>query len=57
MTTAAFTISWRASIARLATVKDAITAMEQMKAIQQSRRAGAVIAFKDSHPSTLDDEP
>jgi predicted Zn-dependent protease len=38
-------------------VEDAKAAMEQMKAIQQRRREGAVIAFKDSHPSTLDDEP
>jgi len=37
--------------------KDASLAMEQMKAIQQRRREGAVIALKDSHPSTLDDEP
>jgi tetratricopeptide (TPR) repeat protein len=36
---------------------DARTAIEQMKAIQQRRREGAVIAFKDSHPSGLDDEP
>jgi hypothetical protein len=31
--------------------------MEQMKAIEQRRREGAVIALKDSHPSSLDDEP
>ncbi|QNI33565.1 tetratricopeptide repeat protein [Alloacidobacterium dinghuense] len=37
--------------------KDAAAAMDQMKAIQQKRRENAVIAFKDSHPSTLDDEP
>lgn len=37
--------------------KDASLAMEQMKAIQQRRREGAAIALKDSHPSTLDDEP
>jgi tetratricopeptide (TPR) repeat protein len=36
---------------------DAAIAIEQMKAIQQKRRENAVIAFKDSHPSTLDDEP
>jgi tetratricopeptide (TPR) repeat protein len=38
-------------------VSDATAAMEQMKAIQQRRRDGAVIAFKDSHPSVLNDEP
>lgn len=38
-------------------LKDATAAMEQMKAIQQRRREGAVIAFKDSHSSSLDDEP
>jgi predicted Zn-dependent protease len=37
--------------------KDALLAMEQMKVIQQRRREGAAIALKDSHPSTLDDEP
>ena len=38
-------------------VKNASIAMEQMKAIEQRRREGAVIALKDSHPSSLDDEP
>jgi tetratricopeptide (TPR) repeat protein len=38
-------------------VKDASIAMEQMEAIQQGRREGAVIAWKDSHPSSLSDEP
>jgi tetratricopeptide (TPR) repeat protein len=38
-------------------IKDADIALEQMKAIQQRRREGAVIALKDSHPSSLDDEP
>jgi tetratricopeptide (TPR) repeat protein len=37
--------------------KDANAAIEAMKAIQQRRRDGAVIAFKDSHSSSLDDEP
>jgi tetratricopeptide (TPR) repeat protein len=37
--------------------KNASIAMEQMKAIEQRRREGAVIALKDSHPSSLDDEP
>ncbi|WP_263366536.1 tetratricopeptide repeat protein [Edaphobacter bradus] len=37
--------------------RNAAIAMEQMKAIQQRRREGAVTALKDSHPSSLDDEP
>ena len=37
--------------------KDATVALEEMREIQERRRANAVIAFKDSHPTTLDDEP
>jgi tetratricopeptide (TPR) repeat protein len=37
--------------------QDAAIALEQMKAIQQRRREGAVIALKDSHSSALDDSP
>jgi predicted Zn-dependent protease len=36
---------------------DADAALEQMKVLQQRRREGAVIAFEDSHPSSLDDAP
>lgn len=37
--------------------KAAAVAIEQMKAIQQQYRRGAVTALQDSHPSTLDDGP
>lgn len=36
---------------------EATVAIEEMKTIQQRRREGAVVAFRDSHPSTLEDEP
>jgi tetratricopeptide (TPR) repeat protein len=32
-------------------------AMVQMKALQQQRRQGAVVALEDSHPASLDDGP
>jgi tetratricopeptide (TPR) repeat protein len=35
----------------------AATAIQQMKAIQQRRREGAVIAVQDSHPASADDVP
>lgn len=37
--------------------KDAAVAIDQMKAIQQQYRQGAVIALQDSHPPALDDGP
>jgi len=36
---------------------DAATAIQQMKALQQKRREGAVIAMQDSHPPSADDVP
>jgi tetratricopeptide (TPR) repeat protein len=36
---------------------DAAIAIQQMKALQQKRREGAVIALQDSHSSSLDDAP
>jgi tetratricopeptide (TPR) repeat protein len=36
---------------------DADAAMVQMKALQQQRRQGAVVALEDSHPASLDDGP
>ena len=42
---------------RTGDTKAAAAAIEQMKAIQQQYRRGAVIALQDSHPSTLDDGP
>ena len=37
--------------------QDAAVALEEMKAIQERRRKGAVIALQDSHSSVLDDSP
>jgi tetratricopeptide (TPR) repeat protein len=42
---------------RTGDTKAAAVAIDQMKAIQQQYRRGAVIALEDSHPSTLDDGP
>ncbi len=43
--------------AKIGDKADEAIAIEQTKALQKKRRAGAVIAFEDSHPSTLDDAP
>jgi tetratricopeptide (TPR) repeat protein len=40
---------------KLGDTADAAAAIQQMKALQQKRREGAVIAIEDAHPSTLDD--
>jgi tetratricopeptide (TPR) repeat protein len=37
--------------------RDADVAIAQMKALQQQRRQGAVVALEDSHPTSLDDGP
>ena len=42
---------------RLGDPADAAVAIQQMKAIQQKRREGAVIAVQDSHPASADDVP
>jgi predicted Zn-dependent protease len=42
---------------RTGDTKDAAVAIDQMKAIQQQYRQGAVIALQDSRPSDLDDGP
>ncbi len=42
---------------KLGDTADAATAIQQMKAIQQKRREGAVIAVQDSHPGSADDVP
>ncbi len=42
---------------KLGDTADAAAAIQQMKALQQRRREGAVIAVEDAHPSTLDDAP
>ena len=42
---------------KLGDTADAAAAIQQMKAIQQRRREGAVIAVQDSHPASSDDGP
>jgi tetratricopeptide (TPR) repeat protein len=42
---------------KLGDTADSSVAIQQMKALQQKRREGAVIAVEDAHPSTLDDAP
>jgi len=42
---------------KLGDTADAAIAIQQMKAIQQKRREGAVIAVQDSHPASADDVP
>ncbi len=42
---------------KLGDTADAAAAIQQMKAIQQRRREGAVIAVQDSHPASPDDVP
>jgi tetratricopeptide (TPR) repeat protein len=42
---------------KLGETADAAVAIQQMKAIQQKRREGAVIAVQDSHPAGADDVP
>lgn len=43
--------------AKIGDKADEAIAIEQTKALQKKRRAAAIIAFEDSHSSTLDDAP
>jgi tetratricopeptide (TPR) repeat protein len=42
---------------KLGDIANAATAIQQMKALRQRRREGAVIAVQDSHPASADDVP